>query len=162
MLEGRNNARLSVKVSSRGSHSPVSRDFKQSLTLTGVAEIDGPSFHRDGMNTLPPLTGSTTHGDLSRLGVLQLGLASASMVPPRSDLCPRSANFGKEQAGGAHLRCSQTTCHLFDASQERNATSAPLRASRRVAATKSAVLLVIRNLALGYRFLRARALPPKI
>ena len=40
MFEGRNNAKLSVKVSSRRSQCLVSRDFKQSLTLMGVAMID--------------------------------------------------------------------------------------------------------------------------
>jgi hypothetical protein len=42
MFEGRNDARLSVKVSSRRSQRFVSRNLKQSLTLTGVAAIDDP------------------------------------------------------------------------------------------------------------------------
>src|ERR1700689_2603994 len=71
--------------------------------------------------------GSTTHGDLSRLGLLCLVPCAESTAAARVGLLPMSFISGKEHAGGGHRRCSQTTCHLFGSSALSTATSAPLR-----------------------------------
>src|ERR1700691_450271 len=98
------------------------------------------------------LRGSMTHGDLSRLGFLHFAPWSASMATSRIGLLPRSFTVGKEQAGGAHLRCSQTTCHLFGSSERSTAMSAPLRSFstlRKVSSAMTPLAEVRINFAFG-------------
>src|SRR5205823_12928951 len=85
-FEERNNAKLSVKVSLLTHQRLVSRHSKESLILTNVPGPGCPSSIGTERMPCHHTRGSTTHGDLSRLGLLQFGSLPASMVPSRMGL----------------------------------------------------------------------------